>query len=212
MGFFKRKKEDISYRPRYENANNKAEINYSITKDGKLQIEFIDNEAKSWNYYDTTRLIFSGRQEMLNNKYIQECLVSWYGQDDVIMLREGDEEIGRRADYTKVLADIDFSLIQSDTEYCKMVMKQLLKQRRVEDYLANGLQEKTERPSGEYIGGIMKVDNRYKKVFDLKAGKESHYKPDMLKKRESYKKKQEEIAKKSTEREEMNGERNDLFR
>ena len=183
MGIFSKlkklfKKEEKTYTPRYEPVKKKSEVKYSITKDGKLQIAYIDREAKYWNTYDTTRLIINNSAEKLNNKYVPECLVSWYGQQDAVMLNDSGE-FGRRVDYKEVLADIDVSLIQTDPQYCEVVMKSLLSERRVNDYLTNGLKDTTERPCGQYIGGVRRTENGYGKFFDMKAGREAHFTPKM---------------------------------
>ena len=177
----------------YEEYNLPFDIKYSWTKDGKLQIDFKNNQSFG-KTYDTTRLIFTDNIERLNNKNIEECLVSWYGSDDVVLLdRIGRREIGRRTDYTKVLADIDYRKIQTEQQYCIAVMKNLLKPERVQRYLSKGLEDYPERPSGEYIGGVILRDGEYTNAFDPQAGIEAHYKPEMRMKREKYKANKERI-------------------
>ena len=195
MGFFNRKKKKEQEISRYKEEYNKPfDIKYTITEDGRLQIDFQENHAKFGKMYDTTRLIFTNNMEMLNNRYVPECLVSWYGRSDVTLLK--GPESGRRTEYSYILADIDITQMQTNPQYCEMVMKELLEQNRVNRYLESGLEDYPQRPCGEYIGGVRQIQNGYEKFFDLQAGMDAHYKPYMMRKREIHKAEiQENIAK-----------------
>ena len=190
MGFFNRNKDKKIQTPTNETNTNKSNIDYSITKDGKLQIDFFDGGRNVGKMYDTTRLIIDNVATQLNNTTILKGFVSWYGRDDAVILNgKNGDEFGRRVDYKEILADIDFNLIQTDSKYCETVMKLLLRQSRVEDYLSMGLQDNPNRLCGEYIGGVRKTEKGYEKIFDVKAGKEAHQRPEMVLKRAQYKEK-----------------------
>ena len=213
MGFFNRYKKKETQAPIHEESIIKSNIEYSITKDGKLQIDYHDNERNVGKMYDVTRLIFTNNSEELNNKNIPECLVSWYGSDDAIMIDRNGIESGRRVDYREVLADIDIRLMQTDQKYCEYVMKALLRESRVEDYLEKGLEDSPQHPCGEYIGGVRRNanENRYEKFFDVRAGKDAHNKSKMIEKRNWYKemmerRKQAKITRNKAEIERLQGE------
>lgn len=63
------------------------------------------------------------------------------------MIDEGRE---RRTDYNEVLAQINVYLLQTDPNYCYIVIKELLDKKRVEGYLYRGLQKDAEQPCGMY--------------------------------------------------------------
>jgi len=200
MGFFNRNKKKETQAPIHEESIIKSNIEYSITKDGKLQIDYHDNERNVGKMYDMTRLIIDNVPTKLNNRKIYKGLVSWYGKDDTVILdAKTGEDIGSSGDYREILAEIDFRLIQTDPQYCEKVMKSLLRQSRVKDYLSRGLQDKPDRFCGEYIGGVIKTAEGYKRIFDILSGKEAHQRPEMVMKRARYKemmkrRKQNQIA------------------
>jgi len=86
--------------------------------------------------------------------------------------------------YHHVLADIDTDLIWKDEQYCLAVMKNLLNQHRVEEYLNRGLQESPEVPCGKYVGGVQKRGEVYKKVFFRQLGEASHNSQEMVNERQ----------------------------
>ncbi len=131
------------------------DIKYSLTDDKKLQIDFLDRKADFKKGYDTTRLIINS-QPMEN---IYNCSLSWYGENDCMMLDERGE-FGRRIDYSGILAQIDFNLLQTDKNYCYFVMKNLLEKHRIEEYIQRGLSDTPDYPCGKYIGGMIKDKNR----------------------------------------------------
>lgn len=140
-----------------------------------MQIDFYDKFAGPRQFYDTTRLIVDPRPLVMNNKYILNGAVSWYGRNDAIVFDENGQESGRRSLYRGVLTQIDLNLLQTDASYCYTVMKQLLEKSRVERYLSQGLEKNPQRPCGKYIGGVERMENGYRKVFDEAIGRESHY-------------------------------------
>ncbi len=162
MGFFDRfKKKDKQNTGNVVNNRQSVErlpfnVEYSQISNGNLQVEFYDKNSDFKKFYDTTRLII-GRQPLnIEGHQVYNCAVSWYGQDDCQMF---DEKTGKfdslnAQEYRGVLAEIDLDLLQSDPNYCNMVMKGLLDKQRVERYLENGLQETPDQPCGKYIGGV----------------------------------------------------------
>lgn len=218
MGFFNRNKKKEIQTPINREYKQQSNIEYNLTKDGKLQIDYYDAGSKVGKMYDTTRLIIDNVATKLNNRTISKGLVSWYGRDDAVMLNRGNgEEIGRRTDYSEILADIDFNLIQTDRQYCEMVMKSLLRQNRVMEYLERGLQDNPRNPCGMYIGGVRKIGNGYEKFFDCIAGKEAHNRPEMVEKRYRYKnvmerRRQERIARNNAEIRKLQEENDELSR
>ena len=203
MGLFNRKKKEVApmYAPNYQRPP--FEINYQIDKDGRLMIEYIDHENKVGKMYDTTRLIYTNKFETLGKKQVPDFLVSWYGQDDAVLLN-GSGEFGRRTDYSEILADIDIKLMQTDQQYCATVMKNLLNENRIETYLGRGLEDSPKYPCGRYVGGVRIVQGVYDKFFNVDKGRDAHYKPYMVKMREEYKakqkiRKQNQIARNNTE-------------
>ena len=191
MGFFSRKNKEKQpiYTPNYQRPP--FQINYKTDKDGRLMIEFIDNKYKVGRLYDTTRLVFTNMVENLNGKQVPNFLVSWYNQNDAVVL-DNSCEVGRRVDYSEIFADIDINLMQSDEQYCENVMKSLLNENRVESYLDRGLEDYPEYPCGMYIGGVILTQEGYDKFFDVAAGREAHYKPYMVNRREKHKAKQQQ--------------------
>ena len=195
------------------------DIQYGITRDGRLQVDFYDMQADFKQFYDTTRLILSQRPLNLAGKEVYNCLVSWYGQNDCSMLNErtGEFEILNAVEYRGVLAQIDLQLLKSDPEYCKKVMKSLLDKQRVEKYLQAGLEEMPERPCGKYIGGVMKTEKGYRKFFSQEVGKASHYSNLMINRRKEYKenleiKKQKEIKRREDKIKTLQEEINNMSR
>ncbi len=192
MGFFdkfKKRKDNnlqqsvpnVDYTP----TNAESNINYSTsTRGGNLQVEYYDENAKFDQFYDTTRLVIKNITT-LGGQQVLSCDVSWYSRDDCQIKDEetGKWESRRASDYSQVLAQIDVRRLQIDRDYCTMVMKGLLNQKRVEKYLEKGLQEHTERPCGEYIGGVGERNGKLSKFFSEKVGIEAHYAPYMINRR-----------------------------
>ncbi|NLC88337.1 MAG: hypothetical protein GX682_06220 [Clostridiaceae bacterium] len=76
-------------------------IEKNITRDGKLQIDFYDRTVNKFKeFYDTTRIVIGENTEIVGGYEVQKALVSWYNQDDGIILNpQNKEEIGSRTQY-----------------------------------------------------------------------------------------------------------------
>ena len=177
---------------------NSADEHYSISvcrlEDGVIKVNFITNKAEEIfrQQYDSMELLIMGDSSAIEDKSVKDCKVSWYGMDDAIEIDEHGRELSRRTRYKHVLAEIDTDLIETDNEYGIMVMNGLLRKNRVERYLRDGLNENPETPCGEYVGGVRRIGNEYKKVFDIKVGEKAHNLDTMKEKREKWKIKQEQ--------------------
>lgn len=218
--FLKNKQKNVETQPSVQQNNEQKSfnINYKWTRDGNLQVDFYDSIGKFGQFYDTTRLIVSQTPEIIANQCLQDCQVSWYGSNDAVVL--GGEYFGESknsVNYSHVLAQIDTNLLMQDEEYCYTVMKRLLDRKRVMTYLEDGLKENAQLPCGEYIGGIQKQGNEYKKVFSEEVGNAAHYSAKMVNRRAALKQKNEvakqmEIEAKKRKIQELQGEIDDLSR
>lgn len=191
------------------------EIEYSTTKDGRLQIDFCDNRAKVGQLYDSTRLVVGNKPVMLADQEVQNCLVSWYNQDDTVFAGEG-ESLNAKS-YKGVLAQINPELLKTDEQYCMAVMKNLLEINRVNKYLEDGLKENPQIPCGKYIGGITRTDEGYRKFFSMLVGQASHNSELMVNRRREFResieaKKQAEIAKRKAQIQKLQSEIDDMSR
>lgn len=190
MGLFDRFRKKENNRSNITNPQMEAE-QFPFTVDfehsgGKLQVDFHNKQPDFKKFYDTTRLVIGTTPLDIANHEVYNCLVSWYGQDDCIMLDDFGNEQSRRNDYKGVLAEIDLTLLKNDPNYCYMVMENLLDKKRVEGYLERGFQETPEIPCGLYIGGVAKTENGYKKFFNAQIGQVSHDSLIMINKREKH--------------------------
>lgn len=162
------------------------DIKLKVNEEGKIQIDFYDKNAEFKQFYDSTRLIIDNEKRNMGNIPIKECRISWYGKDDSIMIdREGNEQ-SRRVAYQNIMTEIDIGLLQTDPNYCMMLMKNLLNKSRVEKYLNEGLKESPDIPCGKYVGGVRVIENKYRKYFDPQVGKVSHNSQEMKDKRTQY--------------------------
>ena len=182
------------------------------SKDG-LQIDFIEANPNFAQFYDTTRLIVQNRCMDFPDKNIYDCLVSWYGQQDAIMLDSESGELieGRRNNYTHVLAQIDLNLLQTDPDYLKKVMLALLNESRVNRYMNAGMKTPEEIAKaqadgnksidlcGRYIGGIAGKERNYQKFFDVAVGKKAHNLPDIVRARQELRQYREMSTKREIE-------------
>lgn len=167
-------------------------IHMSHTKDGRLQIDFQDNKTDMKHFYDTTRLIVNDKPIQIGQYTIYDCDISWYGSTDATMLDKNGEEFSRKTEYRSILAEIDIDKMQNDSNYCEFVMKSLLNQDRVQEYLERGLQDSPEIPCGRYVGGVKdNGDGTYNKYFSTGVGLISHSSPKMVHQRNEYKRMQE---------------------
>ena len=171
----------IKREKRIQNPNS---IEYSCTEDGRLVVELYEPNPGPRQFYDTTKLIIDNRVVDLDGRFVQNCMLAWYGQDDAIHLNSRGHDLGRRNQFRNILAEIDKNLLFEDESYCLAVMKQLLNQNRVEQYLSRGLEDTPEIPCGKYVGGIEQTSEGYEKMFYRNLGKASHYSREMCNKRQ----------------------------
>ena len=104
MGLFSRKKNKIEPvdlpKASMQSKPSRPSDSFTIkqSEDG-LQIDFCEAVPKFGQFYDTTRLILQGKNINFPDKQVYDCLVSWYGQSDAIMLDpDSGEMIGGRRD------------------------------------------------------------------------------------------------------------------
>ena len=172
---FKKKKKELENNNKLNEGEKGYEIEYGRTRDGRLQVDFYDKSAKIGQFYDTTRFVVDNKPLILANEEVRNCIVSWYRQDDTIFGNpEYEGESLNARDYKGILAQIDPMLLSVDENYCSVVMRNLLDQKRVLKYLEDGLQETPERPCGKYIGGVRSTEKGYDKFFSLPVGRASH--------------------------------------
>jgi hypothetical protein len=191
-------------------------ISFSQPENGYLQVEFLDNNKKPNQFYDTTRLIIKYQPQALEGHPVYQCAVSWYNEGDCRMYNEQTHSYENidSLNYTRVLTEINPNLLQIDQNYCYTVMKELLEQERVNEYINTGLeivkkpkepkeqkeQKKPKPPCGNYIGGVKQRENgRYGKFFNPIIGVASHNSDYMKHQRQALKeqdeaKKQAKIA------------------
>lgn len=196
MGLFDKKKKET---PQTQGASTMSPLQsrppYELKvseNDGKYQIELIENSKPDNQFYDTTRLIIDGYvpQYSKSNPPIQimSCRISWYGQSDAIYLGADGKDSGRRGQYKTILVGIDPNLFRTDQNYLITMLRDLLNETRVSNYLQNGLQEHPQRPCGNYVGGLRpERDNpgKYEKFFNETIGKLVHNSPEMTSKRQA---------------------------
>lgn len=200
MGFFSNFRKELEVQKEMRTNNNtekqQQESPYYIkaikNKEGKIQIDFHENMKPSDQFYDTTRLIIDGDRKDIPNASLKDCRVSWYGEDDAVMFDNKGNEISRRTNYKNVLVDLDLKTLISNRNYCISVMKGLLNEKRVEEYLSRGMQENPDIPCGNYLGRIDRVGNTFKKRFDPNIGRKVHNSIEMRAERRMYQKKQKE--------------------
>ena len=198
LDIFKKKEKNNN-----EIIENKAEQpkqdDYKISlmlENGSLKVEFYERQPKFGQFYDTTRLII----DRMNEQDLADCRVSWYGEDDSIVLDKHGNDLGRREAYKNILTHIDIELLQKDKNYTKALMKDLLNQSRVLQYLQEGLKDNPERPCGKYVGSIQNIDGQYRKIFDPNLGQMSHNSPEMVDKRQKYQEMMQESRNRKIER------------
>ncbi len=174
-------------------------VEYSLTANGDLLVEFYDRKADFRQTYDTTRLRVGQKPFDLEGHQVYLGKISWGKFDDARILdptRQGEFYV----DEQEILAELDLSLLQSDLNYCNMVMKYLLDKKRVERYLQSGLKENAEQPNGIYIGGVGVRENGYYKFFNERVGKASHHSDYMKGKRQQHREREEEQKRRYKER------------
>lgn len=220
MGLFDKLKDKNKQNTENKVNNNKQptqelpfDVEFRQLSNKNLQIDFYDKNADFKQFYDTTRLIVGAQPLNIEGRQVYNCAVSWYGHDDCQIIDEktGTFDSQRAQDYRGVLTEIDLQLLQSDPNYCNMVMKMLLNKQRVEKYLEDGLQENPERPCGKYIGGVRKTERGYGKFFSTMVGQASHNSKLMVDRRKKHREmieaqRQEAIANKKAQIEKLQNE------
>lgn len=208
---------EMPTQPNIENRDNN--VIFSTTNDGRLQVDYINKRHKFGQFYDTTRLIVDNYPLIIENREVQNCAVSWYSQDDAILLDPRyNMESANASQYKGVLAEIDVELLRIDPEYCSIVMENLLERNRINKYLEDGLTENPRIPCGKYIGGVGRNnENRYTKFFTAKVGEASHQSPLMVKRRVEHREKMENnrkmiIAEKQAQIQKLQSEIDDINR
>ena len=191
LNIFKKNKEAQTTIPVQE--KNPFDITYKQLEDGRIQIDFLDNDSRTTlgQFYDTTRLIIPSEDIVLGGHQVSDCYVSWYGSTDTEYFDPRLAEQTRKNRYREVFAEIDRQQI-GNPQYIAMLMRGLLKQSRVEEYLSKGMQDEPDRPCGKYIGGIQMTSNGYAKVFNQYIGNIAHNTNEMKMQREIYKRQEEQ--------------------
>ena len=206
MGFFdlfiKRKKDDNKIKEiKLNDVSNGQEQDIQIITpvDGgrKIAIEYYNPDIKFGQFYDTTKIIIDKEEQKLGTSNVRECLISWYNEDDTIY-----SDYNSREDYERILVSLDIDRMVSDEEYCSFAMRKLLNRERIMKYLQIGeSSNEPEVPCGNYVGGVREdEEGNLKKVFDIRAGRESHYSPYMMKVRKERRIKNEEARKEKKKR------------
>lgn len=185
---FKKRNENIINEDNLYNDAKIPNIDYATTREDKLQIDFYEEDVKLGQTYDTTRLVVDEDEPIyISDEKLYNCYVLWYMQNDnskYLNPDNEDEKIYSKY-YQNVLMQFDIDLLQTDEDYCKFVMKNLLDKKRVTKYLEAGMQEKPEVPCGNYIGGA-KQENGYSEFFLEKIGEEVHNSRFMQKRRKEH--------------------------
>lgn len=180
LDFFKRNKLKNTSEPKKEEFaadRSKQDMQVRALEDGRYQIEFYEPNTKFGQFYNTTRLIVDSNGYTMGNSTVNDCLISWYNQDDAIMI--GCES--SRDMYERIVASLNVYKMMMDEEYCSFAMRQLLNQKRVMNYLNRGKSDEPQKVlCGNYVGGISQnAEGKYVKSFDCKAGRECHNSPYM---------------------------------
>lgn len=191
---FKKEPDKIQKQEIPHRAIQNMEFSEIIGKDSMKQIiaEYCDDKADFKQFYDTTRLIIEERPVEVNGTPVYSAKVAWYSQNDCVYLGENGEEYGRKSNTTDIKLQIDMNKLYTDPEYQRVLMTQLLEQKRVERYMQTGMQEEPEQPCGNYVGSvdINSKTGRYGKVFRSDIGKIIHGSPEMVSRRQQYRENQ----------------------
>ena len=185
-------------------------ITIANNQNSALQFDFFDNNSHREDFYDTTRLIVILPPKYSrdgSNNPVYNCYVSWYGSDDASTFEQNnvsnlipqllnnselydkDNEAFRRDQMENVLVGLDLNALQSDANYCKIAMNNLLSEKRIKkEYLQSSLENR--RNSGNYVGGLRILPNgRYDKYFDQQLGQYVHNSQECKKARYEYQQK-----------------------
>lgn len=153
-------------------------ISYSRTEDGRLQIEFFNPNAQYRDFYDTTRLRINGRTDIGLEVPVYSCDVSYYSVEDAMAIAPNGKDISRKERYSKILAQFDYNQLR-DPSYAEFLLKNLLNEKRVKQYLNRGMQDNPDIKCGNYVGGIGSTENGLRKIFNHYIGNMVHNLPYM---------------------------------
>ena len=195
------------------------DIRFNQIPNGNMQVELFNKNSNYDKFYDTTRLIIDRVPLNIEGHQVYNCAVSWYGHDDCQMLNEKTRQLDslRAQEYRGVLIELDLELLQTDPNYCNVLMNGLLDKERVERYLEKGLEETPDLPCGKYIGGVSKTEKGYGKFFSRDVGMSSHYSDLMVNRRrrkieENERQRQAEIESKKNQIKKLQSEIDDMER
>lgn len=209
MGFldiFKKKTPKVTHSAMPEPYYASEHILRDITADGKLQIDYIEKIDVKRDY-DSTRLVLETITENINGYRVYTGKVSWYNQNDAIMLDGNDS---RNIGLT-VRMEVEPNLLRTNDEYVSWLMKELLNKNRVCSYHERGLIDNPDVPCGNYVGGIeVKSDGSFKNIFDNFIGTYVHNMPAVRQERTKYQARQRTEKAKEAWREQLNKELHDL--
>ncbi len=182
LDFFRKNKEVV--RPvQIVPETEKNKIERTITRDGEIQIDFYRGTYDVRRDYDCTRLVILNKQpENMYGCNVYDCKVSWYHEDDAIMLDEKDS----RHDFKDIKLTVDPYFLQTDDTYATCLMNELLDRTRVNNMLARGMVENPDKPCGNYIGSVAMEDGKYVKKFNPSIGRAVHNSKEMAEKRRVY--------------------------
>ncbi len=130
---------------------------------------------------------------------VYDCKVSWYHENDAIMLDEQDS----RHDFKDIKLTVDPYLLQTDDAYTTCLMYALLDQSRVNDMLARGMVDNPDKPCGNYVGSVILNDGNYVKYFDDRVGMPVHHSKEMVEKRRVYQERESMRRAKDAKRKEL---------
>lgn len=199
LDFFRKNKEVV--RPvQSVPETEKNKIERTITRDGEIQIDFYRGTYDVRRDYDCTRLVILNKQpENMYGCNVYDCKVSWYHEDDAIMLDEKDS----RHDFKDIKLTVDPYFLQTDDTYATCLMNELLDRTRVNNMLARGMQDNPDRPCGNYVGSVILNDGNYVKYFNDRVGMAVHHSKEMAEKRRAYQEKESMRIAKDAKRKEL---------
>jgi len=180
--FFKRKREDDF--EKNQNLDNDNPLIFEKTKEGNLLIRYRDLPNEN---YDITRLTIGEVDKVVElkgtNYYVYEAEVNWYNHYDA----DEDKKKKDKKRKIKVLFDITMDqrklLNEQNREFGIALITILFNKLRVTEYIKNALGEHTkDYPTGNYIGGLTKSDDKYRRHYIIELGKEYDKKYEKIRK------------------------------
>lgn len=211
---FRKKDEKIAINKMLEDEKGAEVPKFYTTRDRWLNAEFY--HGKTLESYDTTKLTINvSHPFILAEQKLYRCIVAWDGKGDGLLISDCETDniqvLGKRRDYKAIWLELDLAKLQTDPDYCNVLMNQLLLKSRVNNLIENGLKENPKRPCGFYIGGVREKDGLYTKFFDVSVGETAHYSKEMRdirtkKRREEMENNNRKIAYNNAKIEELNRE------